>query len=170
MSDTTPVVVLVGPPGAGKTTVGQALADRLGVGFTDTDSRIEAATGQPIGELFVEHGEAHFRDLEREAVAAALTEPGVVALGGGAVVDPDTRRRLAGHRVVFLRVGLAAAAARVGLGVARPLLLGNVRTQLKTLMDRREPLYREVAGHVVDTDAGDVGEVVETLLGMLDEH
>ena len=134
--------VLVGPMGAGKTTVGGLLAQRWGVAARDTDADVEAAQGRSIADIFVEAGEAHFRGLERDAVAEALaTHDGVLALGGGAVLDPATRELLAGHRVVFLRVGLADAVKRVGLGTGRPLLLGNVRGRIKALLDERTPVY-----------------------------
>ncbi len=137
-----PVAVLVGTMGAGKTTVGRLLADALGVGFLDSDHAVEARAGKPVQEIFVDDGEATFRALERTAVAAALDEhDGVLALGGGAVLDPETRALLAEHHVVFLRVGLADAVKRVGLGVGRPLLLGNVRARVKQLLDERTPVY-----------------------------
>lgn len=160
-----PRVVLVGTMGAGKTTVGRRLARAWGVGFRDTDQDVEKAQGRPVSEIFVDDGEEHFRDLEREAVRAALeTHDGVLALGGGAVLDESTREALAGHRVVFLRVGLADAAQRVGLGVSRPLLMGNVRGQMKKLIDERAQVYEAVATHVVDTDGVPLDEVVRRVL------
>jgi shikimate kinase len=159
------VVVLVGPPGAGKTTVGQAVADRLGVAFRDTDADVERTTGRSIGDLFVEDGEAAFRALERDAVAAALAEhTGVLALGGGAVLDAGTRAALASHLVVFLDVGLADAAARIGLNRDRPLLLGNPRAQIKRLLDERRPVYEAVATRTVATAGRPVAAVVEDVL------
>jgi shikimate kinase len=164
-----PVVVLVGSMGAGKTTVGRLVAERLRVGFRDTDDDVEAAAGRSVADIFVEDGEQEFRALERRAVAAALTEhAGVLALGGGAVLDPDTRALLAGRPVVFLRVGLAAAAQRVGLGVSRPLLLGNVRGRIKQLLDERTPVYEAVARHTVETDGRTAAEVADEVSALLD--
>ena len=111
------------------------------------------STVATISDIFVEAGEAHFRDLERKAVADALADhDGVLALGGGAVLDPMTRDLLDGRTVVFLRVGLADAVKRVGLGTSRPLLLGNVRGRIKALLDERTPIYESVATVTVDTD------------------
>jgi shikimate kinase len=146
--------------GAGKTTVGTLLAESWGVGFRDTDRDVEEAQGRPISEIFVDSGEQFFRDLERQAVKEALaTHDGVLALGGGAVLDPETREALEGHVVVFLHVGLSDAVKRVGLGAARPLLLGNVRARVKALLDERLPVYKEVATVVVETDGVPAEEV-----------
>jgi shikimate kinase len=164
------VAVLVGPPGAGKTTVGRLLADRLGVAFRDTDADVERAAGKPAGEIFVDDGEAAFRALEREAVRAALARhTGVLAVGSGAVLDRATRELLAGHRVVFLDVGLADAVRRVGLNRDRPVLLGNPRAQLMKLLEARVPLYREVATVTVATSGvspDDVATAVVAALGI----
>jgi shikimate kinase len=139
--------------GSGKTTVGRRLAQQWGVSLRDTDHDIELSDGRSISDIFVEDGEDHFRALERQAVARALAEhDGVLALGGGAVLAEETRELLAGHIVVFLRVGLAAAVKRVGLGTGRPLLLGNVRSRVKALLDERTPIYESVATISVDTD------------------
>ncbi len=155
-----PVVVLVGPMGAGKSTVAALLAQRLGVETRDTDADVEAAEGRSISDIFVDSGEAHFRALERDAVAAALaSHPGVLSLGGGAVLDESTRARLAGHRVAFLRVGLTEAVRRVGLGAGRPLLFGNVRAQIKATLEERAPVYESVSTIVVDTDEATPDEV-----------
>jgi shikimate kinase len=157
-----PRVVLVGPMGAGKSTVAALLADVWGVSVRDTDEDIEAIEGRSIPEIFVDSGEAYFRALEAKAVADALADhDGVLALGGGAVLDPATRDLLAGHQVVFLRVGLSDAVKRVGLGTSRPLLLGNVRGRLKALLDERAPVYESVATVVVDTDGRTPEEVAD---------
>ena len=167
---TRPRVVLVGPPGAGKSTIGQALARRLGVPFRDTDADVEASLGKPISDIFVDDGEPVFRAAEQSAVATALHEhDGVLALGGGAVADPATRQFLRGHRVVFLDVSLAAAVSRVGLARDRPLLLGSPRAQLKALMDARHPWYTEVAMLTVDTSTVEPADVVEAIVVGLDE-
>lgn len=154
--------------GAGKSTVAELLAASWGVPARDTDHDVEARAGKPISEIFVDDGEAHFRALERAAVADALTShDGVLALGGGAVLAEETRTLLADHPVVFLRVGLSDAVKRVGLGVGRPLLLGNVRSRIKTLLDERTSIYEAVATHVVDTDGRtpeDVAAEIEKVL------
>ncbi len=148
-----PLVVLVGPPGAGKTTVGRLLAETLGVAFRDTDADVETAAGVPVRDIFVDQGEAQFRRLEATAVTDALaTHDGVLALGGGAVLDPATRAALAGRRVVFLDVGVKDAASRVGFNRDRPLLLGNPRAQWLRLMEARRGFYEEVAVATVPTD------------------
>jgi shikimate kinase len=164
-----PVVVLVGPMGAGKSAVGALLAERLGVTLRDTDADIEAQTGTAISDIFVEHGEPHFRELERAAVRRALAEhDGVLALGGGAILDGGTRALLRGHRVVFLDVGVADAARRIGLNRDRPLLLGNVRGQWIKLMEARRPLYEEVAAATVATDGRAPEDVADEVLAGLE--
>ncbi|MFD6418732.1 shikimate kinase [Streptomyces sp. NPDC060194] len=165
---TGPLVVLVGPMGVGKSTVGAVLAERLGVGYRDSDEDIVAAEGRAISDIFVDDGEDHFRALERAAVAAALREhTGVLALGGGAVLAEETRELLAGRPVVFLDVEVGEAVRRVGLNQARPLLAVNPRQQWRTLMDARRPLYTEVARAVVATDGLDPDEVADAVLDTL---
>ena len=163
-----PLLVLVGPPGAGKSTIGRLTAERLSVPFRDTDTDIERSTGKRIADLFVDEGEQHFRALERQAVATALQEhEGVLSLGGGAVLAPETRALLASHAVVFLDVDLGSAASRVGLNRDRPILALNPRATLKVLLDARLPLYREVATAVVDTSRKPVPAVVDEVLALV---
>lgn len=171
-----PRIVLVGPPGSGKSTVGAALAERWQLRLRDTDSDVEATAGKPISEIFVDDGEPAFRALERDAVARAVDEhDGVLALGGGAVLHADTQAVLAryadaGGVVVFLDVTLAHAAPRVGLNQSRPLLLGNPRAQWQALMEARRPVYEAVASVRVLTDGlrpSDVAEAIENELAEL---
>jgi shikimate kinase len=159
-----PLVILIGPPGAGKTTVGALLARRLDVTFTDTDLEVEAVAGKPVSDIFVEDGEPAFRALERAAVAAALGQSrGVVAVGGGAVLDEQTQQRLAGLPVVYLETGFAAAARRVGLAQARPLLAGNPRAMLKALLDQRLPVYQSLAQMTVHTDDREPEQIADEI-------
>jgi shikimate kinase len=159
-----PRVILVGAPGSGKSTVGGLLANQLRVPFRDTDADVEAVTGMTISELFVERGEQYFRELETEAVRAAIdSHGGVLSLGGGAIVREETRLALVGQRVAYLEVDAAEAARRVGLNTARPLLLGNVRGQLSGLLARRTPLYEKVATITVST----VGRPAEEVAALI---
>jgi shikimate kinase len=149
-----PAVVLIGPPGSGKTTVGRALAMLLGVELCDTDQAIEVQQGRSISDIFLDEGESRFRELEQAEVASALaSHTGVLSLGGGAVMDPATAAALAGHTVVFLDVGIADAAKRVGFNHARPLLAVNPRAQWTAMMDIRRPTYERLATFTVRSTA-----------------
>ena len=163
-----PRIVVVGPPGAGKSTVAALLADRLLLAFRDTDADIARVAGTSIADIFVDHGEEHFRALERQAVVAALAQhDGVLGLGGGAVMDPLTEADLAGHTVVFLDVGLPDAARRVGFNASRPLLIGNPRAQWLKLMEARRPVYERVSTLVVHTDGLTPDEVADAVVSAL---
>ena len=168
-----PLLVLVGPPASGKTTVGTAVAETLGVVFRDTDADVEAEAGCSVADLFVTEGEPHFRALEQAAVARALADhDGVVALGGGAVTSAATREllvayRRAGGTVVWLDVDLASAARRVGLSRDRPLLGVNPRAMLRHMLETRAPLYGEVATLTLTTGGREPADVVADVLDAL---
>jgi shikimate kinase len=157
-------LILVGAPGSGKSTVGALLAARTGAPFSDVDAVIESRVGKTVAEIFADDGEAVFRAFEESTTAELLGSPGVLALGGGAVLSPVTRPALAGHRVVWLQVSVSEAAKRVGLNEARPLLMGNVRGRLIKLLAERAPLYASVATLTVDTDRLTPDQVVETIM------
>ncbi|MGW4870120.1 shikimate kinase [Streptomyces chartreusis] len=164
-----PVVVLIGPMGVGKSTVGQLLAGRLGVGYRDTDDDIVAEQGRTIAEIFVDEGEPVFRAIEKQAVQRALTEhDGVLALGGGSILDEDTRAMLLGQRVVYLSMDVEEAVKRTGLNAARPLLAVNPRKQWRELMEARRHLYESVATAVVTTDGRTPEEVTQAALDALE--
>jgi len=149
-------VVLIGPPTAGKSSVGALLAAELGVPFADTDDMVAAAAGKPVGDIFVDDGELVFRELERAAVARGLEavgpDGGVLALGSGAVLDPDVRRMIAGRRVVYLEAGFTAVAKRTGMDRPRVVIPGNPRGQLRAMLEERRPVYAKLATIIVPTD------------------
>ncbi|MFI5793563.1 shikimate kinase [Streptomyces sp. NPDC051677] len=163
-----PLVVLVGPMGVGKSTVGRLLAERLGAGYRDTDDDIVAEQGRGIAEIFADGGEPAFRAIEKQAVHRALAEhDGVLALGGGAILDAGTRGLLAGCRVVYLSVGAEEALRRTGRDTPRPLLAADPRKQWQDLMETRRQLYETVAGAVVATDGRTPEEVTRAVLDAL---
>ncbi|MDJ1132365.1 shikimate kinase [Streptomyces iconiensis] len=155
--------------GVGKSTVGEILAERLGVDCRDTDQDVARTAGKAISEIFLDDGEDSFRELERAAVRTALAEHrGVLALGGGAVLSEETRGLLAGQPVVYLEMGVHEAVKRVGLDAPRPLLVINPRQQWRKLMDERRPLYTEVARMVISTEDLTPEEVAEAILDALE--
>ena len=163
-------VVLIGPPGAGKSAVGPLLADRLGVEFTDTDADVGAAAGKPVGDIFIENGEEAFRELEREAAASALAEHGplrtrggVLALGSGAVLDDGIRHLLQGLPVVYLAADFSTVARRIGLDRPRVVIPGHPRGRLRAMLDERDAIYQRLAAVTVPTDDFDPGELAEQI-------
>jgi shikimate kinase len=160
--------VLIGPPGAGKSAVGPLLAELLGTRFRDTDADITAATGQLVSDIFIEQGEPAFRQLEREAAARALREHGgVLALGSGAVLDPDLRHRLEGLPVVYLAVDFATVARRLGLDRPRVVIPGNPRGRLRAMLEERRPLYEQLATVTVKTDDLDPDELAAQIAAII---
>jgi len=165
------MIVLVGFMGAGKTTVGHMLAEKLGLPFVDSDLIIESRSGRSVPEIFAADGEPAFRELERAAVAAELAEhDGVLGLGGGAVLDERTQGLLAGRPVVYLETSFAELAKRVGMDRPRPLLIGiNPRAQLKTLLDQRRPVYSGLARLTVATDGREPADIAAEIAALLQE-
>jgi shikimate kinase len=163
-----PLVVLIGPPGAGKSAVGALLADRLGVEFRDTDAEVGAAAGKPVSDIFIENGEGAFRELERAAVARALDEDGalrehggVLALGSGAVLDDGIRLLLEGVPVVYLSAEFGTVARRIGLDRPRVMVPGNPRGRLRAMLGERDAIYRHLAAVIVPTDDLDPDELAD---------
>ncbi|GMA19065.1 shikimate kinase [Arsenicicoccus piscis] len=164
-----PRLVLVGPAGSGKTTVAQLVAERLGLAVREVDRDIEALAGASVSDVFIESGEARFRELERTASLAALREcDGIVELGGGAVLDPQVRAALAHERVVFLDVGIADAAKRIGFDANPAMVVLVPRRSWIRHMQQRRPIYTEVATWVVDTSARSAADVADQVVALVD--
>lgn len=164
-------MVLIGPPGSGKTTVGRILATLLGVELRDTDHAIEVQQGQSISDIFMDAGEPRFRELERAEVASSLaSHTGVLALGGGAVMDPLTAAALGGQTVVLLEVGIADAAKRVGFDRSRPLMALNPRAQWTRMMEARRPTYERLATFSVLTAGRTPQDVAAEIVQRLSEQ
>ena len=158
-----PRVILIGPPGCGKSTIGAALAHLLGTTFIDTDDEVELSYGQSISDIFVDKGENFFRDLEFTALGQALkNEECVLSLGGGAPIPPRAQQLLGSviSPIIFLDVSLAVAAPRVGFNRDRPLLLSNPRAQWQALAETRRPIYESLATVKIKVDGMSVDEVV----------
>lgn len=163
-------IVVVGAPGAGKTTIGKALARQLDLLFVDTDEVVTKLSGRDLAELFITEGEPGVRLFERQAVGDAVAgAPAVIALGSGAVLDDDVRAAVAGLPVVWLRVTAPNAIARIGMNVPRPVTLGNVRAQFAAMMADREPHYEAMSTVVVDTDHRPEDDIVAAVRSGLAE-
>ena len=159
-------VVLIGPPGAGKSTIGKALAKEIATEFIDSDSEIERVTGKKISDIFVEEGEAVFRKTEVEVVTALLDGfEGVIALGGGAPINTQIQEALTGvdFPVIFIDVSISQAANRIGFNKDRPLLLINPRQQWMNLMSERRPIYEKLASQTVNSDSQKPQEVAKLI-------
>lgn len=171
MTDIKPRAVLVGPPGAGKSTIGKRLANALGVELYDTDHAIEQETGRSIPEIFAADGEPAFRRIEERVVRQAVAnQSGVVSLGGGAILSRNTRVLLRGQTVVYLEISVGEGLRRTGASSHRPLLNGpDPKQKYHELMRRRRPLYREVATIRVRTDGRSPGRVVKQILAKMGE-
>lgn len=165
-----PKLVLMGPMGAGKTTVGQEVAERLSLNFADTDALIEADQGKSVSEIFVEDGEPHFRLVEESIVIdALLSETGVLSLGGGSVMNEEVAKALKSSpaKKVFLDISLAAVSPRVGFDSARPLLMVNPRQKWAELMNLRRPTYESLADLTIEVSEKSVPEIAEQIIGSL---
>ena len=160
-------VILIGPPGAGKSTIGNALANKMQVKFADTDALIEAKLAKKISDIFVDLGEPFFREQELIVLAEVLTsDNGVISLGGGAPISLPAQDLLreSGATVIFLDISLGKAAARVGFNRDRPLLLGNPRAQWTELMNSRRPIYESLATAVIPVDDRSINEICADIL------
>jgi shikimate kinase len=162
-------IILIGPPGAGKSTIGYSLAKKLKVNFADTDALIEAKLDKKISDIFVDLGEPVFRTEELIVLSEVLqSDNGVVSLGGGAPISPQAQEllRKSGATVIFLDISLGKAAARVGFNRDRPLLLGNPRAQWNELMMTRRPIYESLATAVITVDDRSINEICAEILAV----
>ena len=158
--------ILIGPMGVGKSTVGAELAHRLGETFIDTDALIEERTGRTIADIFVEDGEAAFREIESTVVLESLNTPGVLSLGGGACVSEPALTEIAqsSAHVIFLDISLSEVSKRVGFDQARPLLAINPRSRWQELMSARRPIYEKLADQTIVVDGKGVKEIVDEIV------
>jgi shikimate kinase len=159
-------IVLIGPPGAGKSTVGKVLAEQLSLEFLDTDSLIEQSTGKSITDIFVVDGEQAFRAIEFQMLKTVLEKvDAIISLGGGAPISDEAQKLISDTdcQVIFLDISLSTAAPRVGFNRDRPLLLGNPRAQWQALSDQRRPIYEFLSDQTIKVDSLSVSEIVETI-------
>jgi shikimate kinase len=160
-------IILIGPPGSGKSTIGKALARKLQKTFIDTDDVIELRTGTSISKIFVDQGEPWFRDLEQTVLREELSKlDGVLSLGGGAPLSQDAQNLLQSvdAAIIYLNVSLATAAPRVGFNRDRPLLLNNPRAAWQELMDKRRPIYEALAHHIVVVDERAPKDIIDEIV------
>jgi shikimate kinase len=165
-----PQVILIGPPGAGKSSVGKALSQRLATDFADTDLLIEKESGMRVSDIFLDKGEPFFRELETEIVLREINSfVGVLALGGGAVINADVEQALRNyaHPICFLDVSLSSAAPRIGFNRDRPLLVGNPRAKWQELMNARRPIYEGLATFTISTDSGSPSQIAQQIAEIL---
>jgi shikimate kinase len=165
-----PRIILIGPMGSGKTTIGQLVASKLGIAFRDTDHVIEERAGKSVSDIFLEDGEDEFRILEKKVLRdELLSDDTVLALGGGAPISVDAQSalRAIASPVVYLDISLATVAPRIGFNRDRPLLLHNPRGQWQTLMEARRPIYQSIADSVIDVNEKSESEIVTLILEVL---
>ncbi len=165
-----PLVILIGPPGAGKSSVGKALSQRLSTDFADTDTLIEKESGMKVSDIFLDKGEPFFRELETKIVLREIESfEGVLALGGGAVINADVEQalRTCAHPICFLDVSLSSAAPRIGFNRDRPLLVGNPRAKWQELMNARRPIYEGLATLTISTDTGSPTQIAQKIAEIL---
>lgn len=163
-----PRLILIGPMGSGKTTIGQLLATNLSLTFRDTDQVIESETGKTVSEIFLDEGEDRFRALEKAVLRKELlTDETILALGGGAPISIDAQSalRAIASPVIYFDISLASVAPRIGFNRDRPLLLHNPRGQWETLMQERRPIYESIADIVIDVNAKSEQAIVAEILG-----
>ena len=159
-------IILIGPPGSGKSSVGRQLHKITGLDFVDTDSLIEEREGSSISDIFLEQGEPYFRKIEEEIVGQTLdSSKGIVSLGGGSILSGAIQDKLAGvkNSVIYLEVSISNAAPRVGFNKERPLLVGNPRAKWQSLMEARRPIYEALSGHKISTDNKKPNQVAEEI-------
>jgi shikimate kinase len=162
-----PRVILIGPMGSGKTTIGQLLAAQWNIPFRDTDHVIEEMSGKSVSDIFLEDGEDEFRILEKKVLRQELlSDETVLALGGGAPISIDAQSalRAIASPVIYLDISLATVAPRIGFNRDRPLLLHNPRGQWQTLMEARRPIYEAIADTIIDVNDKSESEIVSQIL------
>jgi shikimate kinase len=167
-----PRVILIGPMGSGKTTIGSLVAGKLGLSFRDTDHLIEEQEEKTVSQIFLDEGEDAFRAIEKRVLREELLTDGtVLSLGGGAPISIDAQsalRAIASH-IIFLDISLSTVAPRIGFNRDRPLLLNNPRGQWQTLMETRRPIYEAIADTIINVDDKSEEEIVTIVLSSLGE-